>query len=99
MLLRENNNGRAEYEAAMAESLRRDIVELYASIIAKTGLPQMERKRRRPEHTPHYLDRRRLAGKKMDKTAHMGENRNKRYSYFILKERKWRCEFLPLSSW
>jgi hypothetical protein len=33
-----------------------------------------------------------------DKTSHIGENRNKHIVYFTWKERKRRCEFLPLSS-
>ncbi|MEB3750353.1 DUF3231 family protein [Geobacillus icigianus] len=58
--------GTAEYGAAMAVSLRRDIIALYASLIAKAGAftedgANMMIERRWLEYPPHFLDRQQLA--------------------------------------
>lgn len=58
--------GTAEYGAAMAVSLRRDIIALYASLIAKAGAftedgANMMIDRRWLEYPLHFVDRRQLA--------------------------------------
>ncbi|AGT32929.1 hypothetical protein M493_13440 [Geobacillus genomosp. 3] len=58
--------GTAEYGAAMAASLRRDIIALYASLITKAGAftedgVNMMIDRRWLEYPPHFVDRRQLA--------------------------------------